>query len=41
VESAADTMAAGRFTAHENDLCPMCPVRRSCPVQPEGRTVIE
>ncbi|MFE5341052.1 PD-(D/E)XK nuclease family protein [Isoptericola sp. NPDC056578] len=41
VESAADTMAAGRFTAHENDLCPMCPVRRSCPVQPEGRNVIE
>ncbi|SKC51024.1 UvrD/REP helicase N-terminal domain-containing protein [Krasilnikoviella flava] len=40
VESAADTMAAGRFTAHENDLCPMCPVRRSCPVQPEGRNVI-
>ncbi|MFI2103918.1 PD-(D/E)XK nuclease family protein [Isoptericola sp. NPDC019693] len=41
VETAADTMAAGRFTAHENDLCPMCPVRRSCPVQPEGRNVIE
>ncbi|MEL7975741.1 PD-(D/E)XK nuclease family protein [Isoptericola sp. F-RaC21] len=41
VESAADTMAASRFTAHENDLCPMCPVRRSCPVQPEGRNVIE
>jgi RecB family exonuclease len=40
VESAADTMAASRFTAHENDLCPMCPVRRSCPVQPEGRNVI-
>ncbi|MGW8566895.1 PD-(D/E)XK nuclease family protein [Isoptericola sp. NPDC055881] len=40
VESAADTMAAARFTAHENDLCPMCPVRRSCPVQPEGRNVI-
>ncbi|MFE6969362.1 PD-(D/E)XK nuclease family protein [Isoptericola sp. NPDC057653] len=40
VESAADTMASARFTAHENDLCPMCPVRRSCPVQPEGRNVV-
>ncbi|MGW6452266.1 PD-(D/E)XK nuclease family protein [Isoptericola sp. NPDC055063] len=40
VEGAADTMASARFTAHENDLCPMCPVRRSCPVQPEGRNVV-
>ncbi|WP_370459447.1 PD-(D/E)XK nuclease family protein [Isoptericola sp. BMS4] len=40
VETAADTMAASRFTAHENDLCTVCPVRRSCPVQPEGRNVV-
>lgn len=40
VEGAADTMASARFTAHENDLCGVCPVRRSCPVQPEGRNVI-
>jgi superfamily I DNA/RNA helicase/RecB family exonuclease len=40
VEGAADTMAAARFTARENDLCAVCPVRRSCPVQPEGRTVV-
>ncbi|CAM3489545.1 UrvD/REP family ATP-dependent DNA helicase [Isoptericola cucumis] len=40
VEGAADTMASARFTAHENDLCTVCPVRRSCPVQPEGRNVI-
>ncbi|WP_402464101.1 ATP-dependent helicase [Isoptericola aurantiacus] len=40
VEQAADTMAASAFTARENDLCSMCPVRRSCPVQPEGRSVI-
>jgi RecB family exonuclease len=40
VEGAADTMAAARFIAHENDLCAVCPVRRSCPVQPEGRTVV-
>ncbi|PZR54991.1 ATP-dependent helicase [Xylanimonas oleitrophica] len=40
VEGAADAMAAARFDAHPNDLCPMCPVRRSCPLQPEGRNVI-
>ncbi|WP_159794144.1 RecB family exonuclease, partial [Puerhibacterium puerhi] len=40
VEGAAGTMAAARFDAHPNDLCPMCPVRRSCPLQPEGRSVI-
>ncbi|MEG3615760.1 ATP-dependent DNA helicase [Isoptericola haloaureus] len=40
VEQAADTMAASAFTARENDLCTMCPVRRSCPVQTEGRSVI-
>ncbi|MFP3713083.1 PD-(D/E)XK nuclease family protein [Puerhibacterium sp. TATVAM-FAB25] len=40
VEGAAGTMAAARFDAHPNDLCAMCPVRRSCPLQPEGRSVI-
>jgi len=40
VEGAASSMAASRFAAHTNDLCPMCPVRRSCPLQPEGRGVI-
>ncbi|WP_418277684.1 ATP-dependent helicase [Isoptericola jiangsuensis] len=40
VEEAADTMAASAFVAHENDLCPRCPVRRSCPVQSEGRKVV-
>ncbi|WP_277208847.1 PD-(D/E)XK nuclease family protein [Isoptericola croceus] len=40
VEEAADTMAASAFAARENDLCSMCPVRRSCPVQTEGRSVI-
>lgn len=40
VEQAADTMAAARFGAHRNDLCTVCPVRRSCPVQPEGRGVV-
>jgi RecB family exonuclease len=40
VEGAANTMAAATFTARENDLCAVCPVRRSCPVQPEGRNVV-
>jgi superfamily I DNA/RNA helicase/RecB family exonuclease len=41
VEGAADTMAAARFAAKNNDLCEMCAVRRSCPLQPEGRKVVE
>lgn len=40
VEDAAGTMAAAEFTARRNGLCEMCPVRRSCPVQPEGRKVV-
>lgn len=40
VAGAADTMAAAEFTARQNDLCAVCPVRRSCPAQPEGRTVV-
>nr|WP_253868759.1 ATP-dependent DNA helicase [Promicromonospora umidemergens] len=41
VEGAADTMAAAEFAAKKNDLCEMCPVRHSCPLQPEGRKVVE
>lgn len=41
VEGAADTMAAAQFAAQNNDLCEVCPVRRSCPLQPEGRKVVE
>jgi len=41
VEGAADTMAAAQFAARNNDLCEVCPVRRSCPLQPEGRKVVE
>lgn len=41
VEGAADTMAAARFAARNNDLCEVCAVRRSCPLQPEGRKVVE
>lgn len=41
VADAADTMASASFAAQRNKLCDMCPVRRSCPLQPEGRKVIE
>jgi RecB family exonuclease len=41
VDGVASTMAASAFTACVNDLCTMCPVRTSCPVQAEGRQVIE
>ncbi|WP_369371184.1 ATP-dependent helicase [Promicromonospora sp. Populi] len=41
VEGAADTMAAAQFAARNNDLCEVCAVRRSCPLQPEGRKVVE
>jgi superfamily I DNA/RNA helicase/RecB family exonuclease len=39
IAEAADSMAAARFTATVNDLCPMCPVRRSCPAQDDGLQV--
>lgn len=41
VEGAADTMAAASFSARANELCDSCGVRRSCPLQPEGRKVVE
>jgi superfamily I DNA/RNA helicase/RecB family exonuclease len=39
VTEAAVGMAGSAFRAVDNDLCKMCPVRTSCPVQDEGRTV--
>ena len=36
VEDAATAMAASAFTAVENDQCPSCPVRTSCPLQGGG-----
>ena len=41
IEGVATTMAASAFTACANDLCAMCPVRTSCPLQSEGRQVVE
>ncbi|WP_233565690.1 UrvD/REP family ATP-dependent DNA helicase [Cellulomonas sp. PhB143] len=40
VEDVADTMASSVFRARQNSLCAACPVRRSCPAQPEGREVV-
>ncbi|WP_265520777.1 ATP-dependent helicase [Oerskovia flava] len=40
VEDVAETMADSVFVARENKLCTVCPVRRSCPVQAEGRQVV-
>jgi hypothetical protein len=39
VRRCADGMAGAVFDALENDLCRVCPVRTSCPVQREGRQV--
>ncbi|HEU4676658.1 MAG TPA: ATP-dependent DNA helicase [Motilibacteraceae bacterium] len=33
-------MAGASFTARENEHCDRCPVRTSCPVRDEGRTVV-
>ncbi|MGC5167171.1 ATP-dependent helicase [Luteimicrobium sp. DT211] len=40
VDGVARTMAGSAFLAQENRLCGSCPVRRTCPAQPEGRQVI-
>ncbi len=37
----ADGMGAAHFFATINKRCKGCPVRKSCPVQSDGRTVIE
>jgi RecB family exonuclease len=39
VTDAAEGMAGSAFRAVDNDLCTRCPVRTSCPVQDDGRTV--
>jgi superfamily I DNA/RNA helicase/RecB family exonuclease len=39
VTDAAVGMAGSAFQAMDNDLCNRCPVRTSCPVQDDGRTV--
>ncbi|MGH8968502.1 MAG: ATP-dependent helicase [Actinomycetes bacterium] len=39
VADVAEGMAGSAFRAVDNELCNRCPVRTSCPVQDEGRTV--
>lgn len=39
IDGVAESMAASTFRATRNDDCRRCPVRASCPVQPEGRAV--
>lgn len=40
ISEAAEIMAAAQFWATPNQGCSHCPVRRSCPVQPDGRMVL-
>ena len=39
LDQVADGMAGADFVAQQGPHCRNCPVRTSCPVQPEGRTV--
>jgi superfamily I DNA/RNA helicase/RecB family exonuclease len=39
IDGVAESMAASTFRATRNDDCRRCPVRSSCPVQPEGGQV--
>jgi ATP phosphoribosyltransferase len=41
VIAAADAMSANEFTATVNDRCRMCAVKGLCPIQPQGRSVID
>ncbi len=41
VVAAADAMSANEFIATVNDRCRMCAVKGLCPIQPQGRTVID
>lgn len=41
VTEAAETMAGARFRAVQNSMCATCGVRRACPVQNEGRHVVD
>jgi RecB family exonuclease len=40
IESIANQMAAPMFIAKKNEFCGYCPVKTSCPVHLEGRSVI-
>lgn len=40
VQRVAEGMAGSAFTAMDNNLCRVCPVRASCPVRDDGRSVV-
>ncbi|GAA2234612.1 hypothetical protein GCM10010401_03030 [Rarobacter faecitabidus] len=40
VDQAADIMAAGRLWARIGDACRTCPIASSCPLQPQGETLV-
>lgn len=41
VAEVATGMSGSKFKATINDQCERCPVRKSCPIQSHGRTVVE
>lgn len=41
IEKIADGMGADAFQARINDMCENCVVKAACPIQSQGRTVIE
>jgi uncharacterized protein (UPF0333 family) len=41
VEAAAEAMGAKEFIATVNDRCRKCEVKKVCPVQANGRTVLD
>jgi RecB family exonuclease len=41
IEDIAQSMGASQFIAATNKRCKECPVKSSCPIKAEGRTVIE
>jgi len=41
IEDIAQSMGAAEFVAATNKRCKECPVKSSCPIKAEGRTVIE
>jgi hypothetical protein len=41
IESIAQGMGAATFIATVNEKCKGCPVRSSCPIQSDGKSVIE
>ncbi|MEN9736049.1 MAG: hypothetical protein RL129_759, partial [Actinomycetota bacterium] len=41
IAAAAEAMGAAEFTATINDRCRKCPVKKVCPIQPNGRSVLD